>query len=169
MDLLDQVLPILESLLLAEKRWIFVPSSLANPALLTLANALEPGQLAILQKGKPTLEAMVERGTFEAAHKRRVQSFAARAGEATVIGGFKATRFGPAQLFVAHAEHALEAGIIAMADAALQPHRGYPLLLDLAGLSARVGLGVEEFQGVVASAYTRAGADGLFAPHRIAH
>lgn len=167
MALIDEVLPVLERLLLQETRWVFLPSTLSSPALTTLANALDAGQLAIFQKGKPSLEAMVETGTYEAGYKRRVEAFAARAGEAFVVGGFRATRYAPAQLFVAHADHALEAGVIAMADAALQPHRGFPLLLDLAGLSAKVGLGVEVFQGVVETAYARAGASGLFASERV--
>jgi hypothetical protein len=167
MALIDEVLPVLERLLLQETRWVFIPSSVSNRALLTLANALDAGQLAIFQKGKPSLDALVETGTYEAGYKRRVEAFAARAGEAFVIGGFRASRFAPAQLFIAHTERALEAGVIAMADAALQPHRGFPLLLDLAALNAKVGLGVEVFQGVVESAYARAGASGLFAPERV--
>jgi hypothetical protein len=158
---------VLDRLLLKETRWVFIPSTLSNRALTTLANALRPGELAVFQKGKPSLEAMVETGTYEASYKRRVQAFATEAGEAFVVGGFRATRYAPAQLFVAHAEYALEAGVIAMADASLQPHRGFPLLLELAGLSAKVGLGIEAFQGVVESAYAQAGASGLFAPGRI--
>ena len=73
-----------------------------------------------------------------------MQAFADRAGAAFVVGGFRATPHAPAQLFVAHAEHALDAGIIAMADAALQPHRGWPLLLELAALTAPA---VEQFVG----------------------
>jgi hypothetical protein len=167
MALIDETLPVLDDLLLKETRWVFIPSTLSNRALTTLANALDPGQLAVFQKGKASLEDMVERGTYEAGYRRRVQAFAARAGEALVIGGFRATRYAPGQLFVAHADRALEAGVIALADAALQPHRGFPLLLDLAGLSAKAGLAVEAFQGVVESAYARAGASGLFAPERI--
>jgi hypothetical protein len=158
---------VLEALLLQQTRWVFLPEGLGSRALLTLANSLEPGELAVLQKGKPTLEAMVERGTFDAAHKRRVQAFAARAGEALVVGGFRATPHAPAQLFVAHAERALEAGTIVLADAALQPHRGYPLLLELARLGAHTGLGVDAFGGLVETAYARARAAGLYAASRV--
>jgi hypothetical protein len=169
MALIDEILPVLERLLLQETRWVFIPSTLGNRALTTLANALDAGQLAIFQKGKASLDAIVEGGNYEAGYKRRMQAFAAQAGEVLVIGGFRATRHAPAQLFLAHVDHVLEAGVIAMADATLQPHRGFPLLLDLAGLSARMGLGALEFRGVVEAAYARAGADGLFAPERILH
>jgi len=167
MALIDEMLPVLEDLLLKEKHWIFIPDTLSNRALATLANALDPGQVAILQKGRVLLDVMVESGTLDIGYKRRVQAFAARAGEATVVGGFRATRYDPGQLFVAHAENALPAGILALADAALQPHRGFPLLLDLAATSAKVGLGIEAFQGIVESAYAKAGAGGLFSPAQI--
>jgi hypothetical protein len=104
----------------------------------------------------------VEQGTYDVVRKRRVQEFAARAGEAFVIGGFRATEYAPAQLFVAHTEHALEAGVLAMADAALQPHRGYPLLLELALLSARTGLSVEAFSEMVETAYAQARGGPLY-------
>jgi hypothetical protein len=167
MALLDEILPVLERLLLDETRWVFLPRNLSGRAMLTLANALESGELAIFQKGKPMLEDMVEQGTYDAAHKRRVQQFASRAGAVFVIGGFRATPHAPAQLFIAHAEHALDAGVLAMADAALQPHQGAPLLLELAGLCARTSLGVEAFRGVVESAYARSRSSGLFHAGRI--
>jgi hypothetical protein len=167
MALLDEILPVLEHLLLDETRWVFLPRNLSGRAMLTLANALEPGELAVFQKGKPMLEDMVEQGTYDAAHKRRVQQFAARAGAAFVVGGFRATPHAPAQLFIAHADRALDAGVLAMSDAALQPHRGVPLLLELAALGARTSLGVEAFRGVVESAYARARASGLFHAGRI--
>ena len=86
-----------------------------------------------------------------------------------MLGGFRATRYAPARLFVAHAERAAEAAVIALADASLQPHRGHPLLLDLAALGAQSGLGVEAFRGVIESAYARAGATGLLADAPPAH
>jgi hypothetical protein len=160
-------LPVLERLLLQESRWVFVPDGLSGRALSTLANALRPGELAVFQKGKPLLQTMVEQGTYDAARRQRVQAFAERAGERLVVGGFRATPHAPAQLFVAHSDHALEAGVLAMADAALQPHRGWPLLLELAALTARHGLGVEAFHGLVEAAYARARGGHLFNPHRV--
>ena len=56
---------------------------------------------------------------------------------------------------------------MALAAAALQPHRGFPLLLELAGLAARTHLGVEAFGGVVRAAYARARAPGLFSAERL--
>jgi hypothetical protein len=168
MDLIDAVLPVLEALFLDDKRWVFVPDSLDSLAYMTLAAALAPGELAVFQKAKPTLEAIVEKGHYSSAYKTKVRKFVDRAGEAMLIGGFRATRFGPPQLFFAHAEQALQAGLIAMADGALQPHRGFPLLLELAGVSAKAGLGIDAFQSMIESTYAEAGAHDTYSPSRMA-
>ncbi len=167
MALIDDALPVLERLLLEHKRWVFLLTPGSNFALATLANALHERQLAIFQKGKAALDEILERGHFQHGYRRRVEEFAQRLGEATVVGGFRATRGAPGQVFVAHTDHALAAGVLAMADAAMQPHRGFPLLLDLAAVSANVFLGMEAFQGLVGSAYAKAGAAHLFTPERM--
>ncbi|WP_168218981.1 hypothetical protein [Limnoglobus roseus] len=165
--MVDAALPLLEELLLKETRWVFLPATMGNRALLTLANALSPGELAIFQKGKPMVEAVIDLGNYAPGYRRKVEAFATRLGEATVVGGYRATRYAPPQLFVAHAERAVEAGIVAMADGGLQPHRGYPLLLELADLGAKTGLGINVFGSVVETAYARAKASHLCAEGRV--
>jgi hypothetical protein len=167
MDLIDAVLPVLESLLLGDRRWVFVPDSLSSQAYTMLAAALEPGHLAIFQKAKATLDDIVERGHYSTAARAKVRRFADIAGEAIVIGGFRAGNFAPPQIFFAHAEHAIHAGLVAMADADLQPHRGFPLLLDLAGECAKVGLGIDAFRGMVESIYASAGAGDFYSPEGV--
>jgi hypothetical protein len=167
MELIDEVLPVLDRLLLQETRWVFIPDSLSSQVLSTLANALRPGELAVSQKGKPLLQTMVDEGTYDVARRARVQAFAERAGAGLVVGGFRATPYAPARLFVAHTDRALEAGVLALADAALQPHRGWPLLLELARLTAHHGLGVEAFGGLVETAYARARGSHLFGTDRV--
>ena len=135
----------LERLLLKDTRWVFLPATLSNRALLTVANALAPGELAVFQTGKPMLEAVIEAATYAAGYRKRVEAFAQTLGAATVVGGYRATRYAPAQLFVAHADMAVEAGMLAMADGGLNPHKGFPLSLELAALGARTGLGLEAF------------------------
>ena len=167
MDLIDQTFPVLDALLLGDTRWVFVPEKLSNRALLTVANALRPGELAVFQTGKPAVEAIVETANYAAGYRKKVEAFAKRLGAATVVGGFRATRYSPPQLFVAHADRAVEAGILAMADGGLNPHRGFPLALELAGLGARTGLGLDAFRGVVEAAYAKARATQLFTPGRV--
>lgn len=166
-ELIDLALPILESLLLQQTRWVFSPDTLSNRALLTVANALAPGELAIFQTGKPMLEAIVESTDYAPGYRKRVEAFTARLGAASVLGGFRATRYAPPQLFIAHADLAIEAGLIAMADASLNPHQGSPLILELAAMGARHGLGLESFRGIVESAYARAQASALFIQGRV--
>ncbi len=166
-DLLDLALPLLDDLLLKNDRWVYLPAKLSHRAWLTVANALTPGEVAVLQKGKPMLDAMIETANYAPGYRTKVQKFAAKLGERTVVGAFRATPFAPPQLFVAHADRALEAGVLAMADASLQPHKGSPLLLELAALGAKVGLGVDAFQGVVEATYAKARANDLFHPGRV--
>ncbi len=167
MDLIDQTFPVLDALLLGDTRWVFVPEKLSNRALLTVANALRPGELAVFQTGKPAVEAIIETANYAAGYRKKVEAFATKLGAATVVGGFRATRYSPPQLFVAHADRAVEAGILAMADGGLNPHRGFPLALELAGLGARTGLGLDAFRGVVEAAYAKARATQLFTPGRV--
>jgi hypothetical protein len=161
-DLLSAALPVLEELLLKHDRWLFVPDALGNRALLTVANALRAGELAILQKGKPMLQTILDTANVPAASRKKVENFAERLGEASVVGGYRATPHAPARLFVAPAAKAVEAGIIAAADGGLNPHTGQPLLLELASLGARTGLALEAFNGVVEAAYAKAHAGNLF-------
>lgn len=109
----------------------------------------------------------MSRGHIPSGYHRRIEDFANQLGEVMVIGGFRATPNASGQVFVAHADHALTAGVLAMADAALQPHRGFPLLLDLAEKHAKFALGLDEFHGVVESAYAKVGAGSLYAKERI--
>jgi hypothetical protein len=139
----------------------------SNRALSTLANALDMNQVAIFQKGKATLDEILERGHFHSGYRHKVQDFSHRLGEVMVVGGFRPGPHAAGQVFMAHSDYALTAGTIAMADAALQPHRGFPLLLDLAAMSAKISLGMDAFQSVIQSAYAKAGAPGLFAAERI--
>ena len=47
MDLVDLTLPVLERLLVADSRWVFLPATLSNRTLLTLANAIMNSQAYI--------------------------------------------------------------------------------------------------------------------------
>ena len=167
MELIDQALPILNALLLADSRWIFFPDTLADRALLTIVNALNPGELAILQTGKPMLEAIIETANYAPGYRQKVEAFASRLGQAMVVGGYRATRYAPAQLFIAHADLAVEASILAMTDSRLNPHQGSPLLLQLAGIGARTGMGLDAFRHLVEAAYAQSQSLDLFRPGRV--
>ncbi len=166
-DLIDEMLPLLDQLLLQENRWVFLPSHLAGKAFTTLANALDIQEVGIFQKGKALFANMLKIAHLPLLYRDRIEEFAEEVGQKIVVGGFRATSHAPGQIFIAHAEHAISAGILALADAALQPFRGFPLLLELAGLSAKMALGVDAFRGIVESAYVKAGAANLYSDERL--
>lgn len=167
-DLIDVALPVLDDLLLKHKRWVYFPTGTANPLLLTLANALEPLEIAVLQDGKAALDNILSTAHVPPGKHPDVDRFAQVLGPNTVVGGYRAGPHAPPGLFVAHADFAVEAGLIAVADGGLSPHRGSPVLLDLARLGADTGLGLDAFAPVVEAAYARARAGHLFAAGRVA-
>jgi hypothetical protein len=79
------------------------------------------------------------------------------AGSKVVVGAYRASRIAPAQLFYAHVDHAHEAALIAMADSALQEHRGFPMLIELADTLGRAMFGTDSFNAAARLAYTDAG------------
>jgi hypothetical protein len=165
--LVDHALPVLRRLLLEGNRWVFLPESTASRALSTLADALEPGEVAVFQRLAVRLDQMLEGAHVPGGRRAAVEGFAKKLGEAAVVGGVRSGAFAPGRVFVAPAATALSAGLLAAADAELQPHAGRPLLMSLAELSARNGLGADVFAGVVQAAYARNRAAGRFASERV--
>jgi hypothetical protein len=60
-------------------------------------------------------------------------------------------------VFYAHVDHAHAAAMIALADSALQPHRGFPTLLDLANHVCDATFGQDSLAAALQAGYTRAG------------
>jgi hypothetical protein len=56
-----------------------------------------------------------------------------------------------------HEDLCAQAAAIAMADAALQEHRGFPLLLDVAHTVCRTNFGRDAFVGSIQAAYAARG------------
>jgi len=159
-ELVDRGLDILNELILNHKRFIFVPSAPSDRTLLTIGNALRPLEYAIIE----TLEDFLTR--VAAGHYRgpwtrvkpKVDQFVKEAGPKVVVGVFRATPIGPANMFYAHIDHAHEAAHIAIADSTLQEHRGFPMLITLADTMCSVVFGTESLVPQVQIAYGEAGA-----------
>jgi hypothetical protein len=159
-DLLERSLDLLNDLVLRHKRFVFVPSAPAERMLLTLGNALLPLEYAIIDHLGGWLQRIVDLGHYRgdwAALRPRVDEFIREAGSKVVVGAYRASRIAPAQLFYAHVDHAHEAALIAMADSALQEHRGFPMLIELADTLGRAMFGADSFNAAVRLAYTEAG------------
>lgn len=133
--IIEMSLPVLRALTLQHKKFIFVPSSTKDHLLTTIGNALFPLEYAIVKDFNDYLGGILSghyRGdAFEDMHTQ-LREFARDAGSELVMGVFRASAFAPAQVFYAHADHAHEAAVIAMADSMLLDYRGFPMLLDLA-------------------------------------
>jgi hypothetical protein len=148
-------LEMLRRLLLEHQKFIFVPSEISDQAVITIANALQPLQYAVLRNTKDIIESYVTGTSYERPHYKEsglyqaVRSFQEDAGSKVVLGVYRASAFCPGRVFYAHEDHVHDAAQIVMADSVLQEARGFPNLIDIAdrtckgmfepgGLSAQV-------------------------------
>lgn len=154
MDLVLPSLDVLEELLLEHRRFLFVPTR-GYRSLLTIGRALVPLEFAVVHKLRTYIEDMVEEGHLRGGRLRRAQQFVADAGDAVAVGVFRASRHAPPFVFYGPAEPELcaQAATIALADAVIQEHRGYPMLLDMARQFCTAAFGREEFLGPIHHAY----------------
>jgi hypothetical protein len=159
MQLVDAGLGVLRRLLLEHRRFVFVPSSPRNRPLLTIGQALRPLEFAVVHKLRGQIEDIVERGNLRGKNRENALDFVATAGEEVAIGVFRVSVTAPPYIFYAPAEPELcaQAAAIAMADATLQDHRGFPLLIDMADQFCRASFGRDVFIGTLQSAYAAHG------------
>ena len=160
-ELIEQSLPILEELIGHIKRFVFIPSSTTNVLIQTIGQALRPLEFAIVDTEAHRIGALVDRGHYRGdqyrAQKERLDAFVQDLGPQIVVGVYRATHEAPAQVFYAHEEHAQEAALIAMADSALQAHRGFPMLIDIADSICSGAFGLDGFNSSIQSAYAKHG------------
>jgi hypothetical protein len=160
---------VLRELIEGQRRFVFVASEPRDCFLLTIGQALLPLQYAIVC----TLEDRV-RNWF---HQQRftvgagelewdgealaaaawIPRFLERVASQVVVGLYRATRWAPAQLFYAHADHAHTAAHLVLADSVFQDQRGFPLLIDLAHHVCATVFG-GSLQYLTETAYAAAGA-----------
>lgn len=159
-DLLVAGVDVLDRLILGHRRFVYVPSDTTNRLLLTIGDALNPLEYAVVSTVQRVAEGIVRSGHYRGEWRDAYQkalTFASEAGAQVVAGVFRASAHSPAQVFYAHKDFADEAALIAMADAALQEHRGFPTLIDLADTVCRATFDASGFQASVQLAYTEAG------------
>lgn len=146
--------------LVAFGKFVYVPSGPSERELLTIGGALQPLEYAIVDSLKSKLERIAHghyRGQHWGAAKTAVEDFVGAAGDKVLIGVYRASQYGPAQVFYAHADHAHQAALVAMADSLLQEHRGFPMLIDLADKVCRMMFGGGTFGATNQLAYADAG------------
>jgi hypothetical protein len=154
MDLVMPSLDVLEELLVGHRRFIFVPTR-GHRSLLTIGRALAPLEFAVVHQLRSYIAEMVEAGHLRGRRLERAKEFVAGAGEAVAVGVFRASSQAPPYVFYAPAEEELcaQAAAIALADAVIQEHRGYPMLLDMAQQFCTAAFSREEFLGPIQAAY----------------
>jgi hypothetical protein len=159
LDLVAVGLDVLRRLLLEHKKFVFVPSAPRHRALLTIGTALRPLEFAVVRKLRGEIESIVEQGGLRGERRRNALDFVREAGEQVALGVFRVAANAPPFVFYAPAEEELcaQAAAIAMADAALQEHRGFPLLLDVAHTVCRTNFGRDAFLGSIQAAYAARG------------
>lgn len=136
-ELIELSVPLFRELLLGHKRFVYVPRRSTDRVIQTIGSALLPLEYAIVDDLNAYMDGVITLGHYGTGRYRKalemLQEFQADASGKLVAGVFRVSPHSPSQVFYAHADHASEAAIVAMADAVLVEARGYPMLLDLAG------------------------------------
>ena len=138
----------------------YVPSAPSNRLLLTLGNALYPLEYALVDTPTRRLRDFVENNLPQSKYiypREEARQFVEEVGPQLVIGVYRASGAAPPYMFYAHRDHAHEAAMIVMADSAMQEHRGFPMLIDLADAVCRGTFGPDTFSAAVREAYVEAG------------
>jgi hypothetical protein len=160
MPLLRQSIAVWRELLAGHKKWVYVPSAPSNRLLLTLGNALYPLEYALVDTPTRRLRDFVENNLPQSKYiypRDEARQFVEEVGPQLVIGVYRASGAAPPYMFYAHRDHAHEAAMIVMADSAMQEHRGFPMLIDLADAVCRSTFGLDTFSAAIREAYVEAG------------
>ena len=170
-DLMIESTKMIRELVEGHKKFVYVASEPDDRVLLSIGQALQPLEYAIVKTMKDTIDRTSKLGNFFAAGSpsdthwdgellsptRWIRRFRDTVGPQVVAGVYRAGSLAPAQVFYAHADYAHEAAHIALADSVLQDHRGFPLLIDLADTVCRNVFGRETLYGPVGASYATAG------------
>lgn len=156
-ELLLAGLDLLSELILAHRRFVYVPTTQGEHVLLTIGHALKPLQYAVVETSEYRMGRIIEEGHLRGAYRRRAEEFYHDAAPKILAGVYRTSAELPPRIFYAHADFMHDAAVIAMADSVLQAHTGFPMLLDLASRVCRSTFGEEGFLGAVRSAYAQRG------------
>jgi hypothetical protein len=171
-DLVIESTRLLEEMICRHKKFVFVPSEPVDRLLLTIGDALQPLEYAIVRPLRDQIAPFLRGADYDLqtasdtttpdgrrlAPRDWMTRFRDEIAEQVAVGVYRASEVAPARVFYAHVEHAHEAALIAMADSLLQPHRGFPMLIDVAHHVCAATLGPDTLAGPIQAAYTRAGA-----------
>jgi len=173
MDLMIEATRMLEELILGHQKFVFVASEPSQRLLLSIGQALEPLEYAIVDTLAEQIRPIVERAHYAYHYRYTADStrdgrrltpaewigrFRDEVASKVVVGVYRASEVAPPQLFYAHEDHAHLAANVAIADSVLQNHRGFPILLDLADRLCATTFGPDSLAGPLQAAYAAANA-----------
>jgi hypothetical protein len=159
-ELIRLGVPLLERLVLQHKKFIFVPSMSSKEHYMTIGDALEPLEYAVIDDSSADLEKLLGggyRGEWKTVADELLIPFCAEAGKAVVTGVYRASGLAPARMFYAHRDFVHEAARIVLADSIMQEHRGFPMLIDMADGICTTYFGTETLNRPTQAAFSNAG------------
>ncbi|MCC7103497.1 MAG: hypothetical protein IT307_00005, partial [Chloroflexi bacterium] len=146
-DMMIESTRMLEELILQHRKFLFVASEPGRRELLTIGQALQPLEYAIVERFSEHIAPTVARRHYQYHHRYEADTtidgrrltpaewigrFRDEVASRVVVGIYRASELAPPRVFYAHEDHTHLAAHIALADSVLQEHRGFPLLIDLA-------------------------------------
>jgi hypothetical protein len=170
LDIMVEGTRLLEELICSHQTFLFVPHGIGNRLLGMIGAALHPLEYAIVGTLAEMIEPIIEASHYTlptssdtTVDGRRlrpaewIRRFCDEVASQVVVGVYRASELATARVFYAHVDHAHQAALIALADSVLQPHRGAPMLLDLAGQMCESAFGAESLAAALQLGYSRAG------------
>lgn len=156
---IDISLNLIRWYVLEHKRFVFVPSAPRKRHLLTIGNALNPLEFAIVQTLEADIGNLIERGHYrvESGVLPAMKEFYQDVADQVVIGLYRVWEGAPPYMYYAHVDYAEMAAHIAMADSMLQEHRGFPMMIDLADTVCKTTFGVDTLYPSTRLAYAESG------------
>jgi hypothetical protein len=159
-ELIRLGVPLLDRLVLQHKKFVFVPSATQKEHYLTIGDALEPLEYAVIDDATADLEKVLGggyRGEWKTVADELLGPFCTEAGPAVVTGVYRASALAPARMFYAHRDFVHEAARIVLADSIMQEHRGFPMLIDMADGICTTYFGAETLNRPTQAAFSNTG------------
>lgn len=170
-ELISLGVPMLQRLVLDHQKFIFVPSDTVKEHYLTIGDALDPLEYAVIDDAYADLQRVLGGGyrgqDYRDALNKMLRPFCEEAGKAVVMGVYRASSMAPARMFYAHRDFVHEAARIALADSILQEHRGFPMLVDMADGICRTYFGAETLNRPTQNAFSSVGQPYRYLDERV--
>lgn len=170
LDIMVEATRLLEELICRHRTFVYVQHGVAHRLLSTIGAALNPLEYAIIGTLAEMIEPVIEASSYSlptfsdtTIDGRRlrpaewIRRFCDQVATEVIVGVYRASEVAAARVFYAHVGCAHEAALVALADSVLLPHRGVPMLLDLAGQVCEATFGQESLAGALQLGYSRAG------------